>query len=57
MSNGGPPNKWSKFQVTASMTSDAVLEKLNELAEHDINSVATTVNCKDGQFVFVGGYE
>lgn len=57
MSNGGPPNKWVKFQVPPSMDSDDVLAKLNDLAEHDTNSVATTVNCRDGQFVFVGGYK
>lgn len=54
--NGGPPNKWFKFPVDGK-DSDQVLAKLNELAQHDIYSVATTVPCSDGIFVFVGGYK
>lgn len=57
MSNGGPPNKWFKFEVPISMTSEEVLSELNQLADQGINSVATTVICADGQFVFVGGYK
>lgn len=57
MPNGGPPDKWTKFQVdNPQLTSDEVLDKLNELAEQGFNSVATTVQCQDGLFVFVGGY-
>ncbi len=53
--NGGPPDKWVKFAVSG-LSSDEVLAKLNDLAEHDINSVAVSAQCTDGPFIFVGGY-
>lgn len=53
--NGGPPNKWVKFS-TEDLDSNAVLDKLNELAAQGFTSAAVAVECTDGDYVFVGGY-
>lgn len=62
MSNGGPPNKWTKLRVSATIdplasSSDMVLGKLNDLANHGYDiSAATTVACSDGTYIFLGSY-
>lgn len=57
MPNGqGPPDKVIKFS-TQGLSSQNVLNKLNDLANQGYSTFAVGVNCTDGPFVFVGGYE
>jgi hypothetical protein len=55
LSDGPPPDKWTKFSLLG-LDSDAVLTMLNELAAQGYYTAAVSVQCSDGPYVFVGGY-